>query len=92
MNRCPSTPSPTEGPLAAPELARAYPLVLNTGARVQADFRSQHHNIPSLVALQPWPTVQIHPDDAAARMVADGDVVEVVTAARPDQRPGTRDA
>ena len=70
---------PTEGPLASPELARRYPLVLNTGARTKADFRSQHHNIPSLVAMQPWPLVHLHPADAAARGIADGDEVDVVT-------------
>ena len=49
---------PTEGPLAAPELAQRYPLVLNTGARTQSDFRSQHHNIPGLLrsSLARWST------------------------------------
>jgi len=31
------------------------------------------------VALQPWPLVQLHPSDAAARGIADGDAVEVIT-------------
>lgn len=75
----PAYTEPTEGPLASPGLARTYPLVLNTGARVQADFRSQHHNIPSLLALQPWPTVQMHPFDAEARGIDPDDVVQVVT-------------
>jgi anaerobic selenocysteine-containing dehydrogenase len=70
---------PTEGPLAAPELARRFPLVLNSGARTKSDFRSQHHNIKSLVDLQPWPLVHLHADDAEARGIADGDDVDVVT-------------
>jgi anaerobic selenocysteine-containing dehydrogenase len=70
---------PSEGPLAAPEIAARYPLVLNTGARLQSDFRSQHHNIPSLVALQPWPLVHVHPDDARPRGIEDGDEVWVVS-------------
>jgi len=70
---------PTEGPLASPELARRYPLVLTSGARTKADFRSQHHNIPSLLAMQPWPLVHLHTADAAARAIADGDEVDVVT-------------
>jgi anaerobic selenocysteine-containing dehydrogenase len=70
---------PVEGPLAAPELARDYPLVFNSGARLQSDFRSQHHNIPSLLAMQPWPLVQLHPADAEARGIREGDEVEVVS-------------
>ncbi len=68
---------PSEGPVANPELAREYPLVLNTGARIQSTFRSQHLNIPGLVRLQPVPQVLIHPGDAAARGIAEGDLVQV---------------
>ncbi|MBI4321139.1 MAG: molybdopterin-dependent oxidoreductase [Chloroflexi bacterium] len=64
---------PTEGPLADPELAKQFPLVLNTGARTQSAFRSQHLNIPSLLKLQPEPQVLINPLDARARGIRDGD-------------------
>lgn len=70
---------PVEGPRAAPDLARRFPLVFNSGARTQSAFRSQHFNIPSLVALRPRPLVQIHPRDAAARGIGDGDPVFVIT-------------
>ncbi|MFQ5614561.1 MAG: molybdopterin-dependent oxidoreductase [Anaerolineae bacterium] len=70
---------PAEGPLAAPELARRYPLVFNSGARTQSGFRSQHHNIPSLVAKHPCPLVNLHVDDARARGIAEGDEVDVIT-------------
>lgn len=70
---------PTEGPLADPDQARRYPLVFNSGARTQTAFRSQHHNIPSLVKRQPQPQVWLHPRDAAARSIADGDDVWVMT-------------
>ncbi len=70
---------PSEGPLASPELAEAFPLVLTSGARIRSDFRSQHRNIRSLVQLQPEPLVHLHADDAAARGIADGDPVDVVT-------------
>lgn len=68
---------PAEGPLGNPPLAQNYPLVLNTGARVATDFRSQHHGIPGLVRHQPAPTVTMHPQDAAARGIEDGDSVEI---------------
>ena len=70
---------PREGPLAAPETARAFPLVFNSGARIQSDFRSQHHNIPGLLKLQPEPQVTLHLRDAAARGIAEGDDVWVVS-------------
>ena len=71
---------PSEGPLANPELAERFPLVLNTGARIQTTFRSQHLNIPSLLKIQPEPLALIHPDDAEARGIENGDHVYVSTA------------
>jgi len=68
---------PKEGPLGSPELYEKYPLVLNTGARLQSAFRSQHLNIPGLLKLQPKPQVLIHPADAEARGISDGDRVWV---------------
>jgi anaerobic selenocysteine-containing dehydrogenase len=70
---------PSEGPLAAPELAKQFPLVFNSGARIQSDFRSQHHNIPGLLKLQPGPRVTLHPQDAALRDIQTGDEVFVVS-------------
>lgn len=71
---------PTEGPLGNPKLARKYPLVFNSGARPQTDFRSQHHGIEGLVKDNPEPTVEINAEDAAERGIQNGDVVEVHTA------------
>jgi anaerobic selenocysteine-containing dehydrogenase len=68
---------PIEGPLGSPELYEDYPLVLNTGARLQSAFRSQHLNIPGLLKLQPKPQVLINPVDAQARGIEDGDKVSV---------------
>lgn len=75
----PEYTEPVEGPLANPQLAREFPLVLNSGARSLFAFRSQHHNIPSLVARQPAPLVSLHPADAQARGIADGDPVLVLS-------------
>ncbi|MCX6049184.1 MAG: molybdopterin-dependent oxidoreductase [Chloroflexi bacterium] len=70
---------PIEGPLANPALAARYPLVFNSGARTNFDFRSQHHNIPGLLNKLPRPLVHLHAVDAAARGIVDGDEVLVVT-------------
>ncbi len=75
----PAYQEPLEGPLAAPELTREFPLVLTTGTRIQSAFRSQHLNIPGLLKLQEKPNILIHPEDAAPRGVRDGDRVWVKT-------------
>lgn len=68
---------PTEGPVSSQELYKKYPLVLNTGARLQSAFRSQHLNIAGLLKMQPKPQVLIHPDDAKVRGIENGDKVWV---------------
>jgi cysteine desulfurase NifS len=71
---------PAEGPLSRPDLKKEYPLVFNSGARPQTDFRSQHHGIPGLVKENPEPLVEINTLDAKARTITSGDLVEVYTA------------
>jgi anaerobic selenocysteine-containing dehydrogenase len=71
---------PSEGPIGSPKLAKAYPLVLTTGTRIQSAFRSQHLNIPGLLKLQEKPNILIHPEDAKPRGIQDGDRVRVSTA------------
>ncbi len=68
---------PAEGPLARPDLARRYPLVLGSGSRTRYDFRSQHHGVDGLRQAQPAPDVILHPEDAAERGIEDGDWVWV---------------
>jgi cysteine desulfurase NifS len=70
---------PTEGPVANPELAASYPLVFNSGARPHTDFRSQHHGIKGLNKDNPEPTVELNIEDAKARGIETGDLVEVRT-------------
>lgn len=70
---------PGEGPLADPLLARAYPLVFNSGARNPHDFRSQHHGVAGLSDAQPEPPVTMNRQDAARLQIADGERVWVET-------------
>lgn len=76
----PKYTEPKEGPLGNPNLANDYPLVFNSGARLHTDFRSQHHGVEGLVKDNPEPVVEIHTEDAAARNIHGGDLVEVRTA------------
>jgi cysteine desulfurase NifS len=70
---------PKEGPLARPEAAAEYPLVFNSGARPQTDFRSQHHGVEGLLEGNPEPAVELSAEDAEARGISTGDLVEVRT-------------
>jgi anaerobic selenocysteine-containing dehydrogenase len=70
---------PLEGPLASPEAYEEFPLVLNTGARIQSTFRSQHLNVPGLLRLQVQPQALINPRDARVRSIEQGDRVVVST-------------
>ncbi len=75
----PKYTEPTEGPRAASELATQFPLVFNSGARPQTDFRSQHHGIKGLAKDNPEPTVELNTLDAAEREIQSGDLVQVQT-------------
>lgn len=61
----------------SPELFEKYPLVLNTGARINSTFRTQHLNIPELTKYQENAEILINPVDAEPRGIKDGDKVYV---------------
>ena len=71
---------PATGPRARPDLTARFPLVLTT-AKPHMFCHGQHRNLPRLRRLQPHPKVEMHPDTAAARAIAEGDWVEVETPA-----------
>jgi anaerobic selenocysteine-containing dehydrogenase len=75
----PAYTEPSEGPASDPLCAGQYPLVFNSGARTQSGFRSQHYNIPSLLAKHPHPLVNLHPEDAQKRGIVEGDEVFVIS-------------
>ena len=52
---------PTESPLGDTALAKDYPLVLTTGAKVSFYVHSQMRNIPSLAKHMPHNMLEIHP-------------------------------
>ena len=71
---------PQESPESKPELAKKFPLIFNSGARVNTDFRSQHHGIPGLLKERPEPAVMINASDAKERGIESGDLVKIKTA------------
>ncbi len=55
---------PPESPYSTPDIFKEYPLIITTGARVQAFFHTEGRQIKSLRRLNPEPKVEIHPSTA----------------------------
>ncbi len=64
-------------PVSRPDLAKKYPLILNTGRRSFAYFNAEHRMIPWLREIDPDPVVEIHPDTAANLGIGNGEWVWV---------------
>ncbi|MCB1619202.1 MAG: molybdopterin-dependent oxidoreductase [Thiothrix sp.] len=73
----PTYREPLESPLSTPELLQDYPLVLTSGGRQKYFTHSQQHNVAAMLALDPRPRIQIHPEDARSRGIHHGEQVEV---------------
>jgi cysteine desulfurase NifS len=70
---------PGESPLSQPDLAKEYPLVFNSGARVNVDLHTLHHTVPGLKKDKPLPTVMLNRLDAKKRSISNGDSVIIKT-------------
>ena len=70
---------PSESPLGNPELAKDFPIVLTTGAKVLYYVHSQMRDIPSLSKRMPHNVLEIHPETAKKYGVGNGDMVQIDT-------------
>lgn len=70
---------PYEGPTASPELAARYPLAL-ISPPARNFLNSSFVNVASLRAIEGEPRLDIHPQDAAERGIAEGEWVRVFNA------------
>ena len=68
---------PQWSPVSTPEVARDYPLILTSGARTRNFTHSQGRLLTKLKKREPDPRVQIHPEDAAAREIEEGEWIEI---------------
>jgi len=68
-----------ESAISSPELAKEYPLVLTTGARILEYWHSQYRNVPGLRHRVLDPVVEVHPETARKYGVADGEWAIVET-------------
>lgn len=71
---------PPIGPVARPDLAASFPLIL-TCAKPSLFCQTQHRALPSLRRRALHPEVELNPATAAARGIRNGDWVEVRTPA-----------
>jgi anaerobic selenocysteine-containing dehydrogenase len=69
---------PAVGPVARPDLAARFPLIL-TSAKPTLFCQSQHRALPSLRKRARHPGVELHPAAARARGIAAGDWVSIET-------------
>lgn len=69
---------PAVGPASRPDLAGDFPLVL-TDTKSNHYIHSQYRHVPKLRRHEKEPRVELHPDTASARGIADGDWVTLST-------------
>jgi anaerobic selenocysteine-containing dehydrogenase len=67
---------PRESPQVAPELASRYPLAI-ISPPAHSFLNSSFANLPTFLKAEKEPRLEIHPVDAAAREIRDGDRVKV---------------
>lgn len=67
---------PAVGPVATPQLAKRFPLVLTCSKLIQY-CHTQHRQIPMLRKQVAEPFLEIHPDTAASLAITDGEWVEL---------------
>jgi anaerobic selenocysteine-containing dehydrogenase len=70
---------PPESPLATPQVAEQFPLVLTSGGRISQFFNSEHRQIEKLRKAHRFPLAEIHPDTAAQHGITDGDWMWIET-------------
>ena len=71
---------PPIGPVARPDLAASFPLIL-TCAKPSLFCQTQHRTLPSLRKRAPDPEIELNPMAAATRGIKNGDWVDVRTPA-----------
>jgi len=70
---------PSLSPISSPGLAKEYPLILTTGARIPEYTHTQFRNVPSLRRMIPEPVAEIHPDTAKEYGITNGEMMAIET-------------
>lgn len=64
---------------ASPELAKEYPLVFSTGARLPMFVHTRTFRLPWTASLRPQAAADINPEDGARLGIKHGDAIRIVT-------------
>jgi anaerobic selenocysteine-containing dehydrogenase len=79
LDPLPTYREPFLSPVSTPEVAREFPLVLSTGARLPMFIHSRMYRVPWIRQLRPDPVVDMNPVDASLRGIRPGDPVTLST-------------
>ncbi len=71
----PTYKEPVESPVSNPKMAKKYPLVFMTGARIPFYTHTKWRDVPWVSEFQPEPVVNLNPKDARQRGIKEGDKV-----------------
>ena len=75
----PAFREPGQSPVSTPELAKEYPLILVTGARMREYTHSQLRSMTQMRRRAPEPLAEIHPTTARDHGIVDGEMIIVET-------------
>lgn len=75
----PTYKEPYWSPVSTPDIAAEYPYILTTGGRSKNYQHSQGRKLEMLRAIEPYPVMQINPEDAAKLNVKDDDWLRVTS-------------
>ncbi|MBM2832245.1 MAG: dehydrogenase, partial [Dehalococcoidia bacterium] len=70
---------PSQSPVSSPALAKEYPLMLTTGARILQYIHTQLRSMPEMRSKFPDPLVEINPATAKKYNIFDGELVLLET-------------
>lgn len=79
LDALPTYKEPEQSPVSTPEIAKDFPLILTTGARLPMYMHSRMYRIPWARRLHPDPTVDLNPEDARTRGIFPGEWVRLAT-------------
>ena len=79
LDPLPTFVEPPESPVSSPEVAKDYPVILTTGARLLQYIHTSSSEVTSFNKIFPGPFAEIHPSTAEAYGISNGEIMTVET-------------